>query len=137
MSHHLIPYKIVTSDFSLSESSGILRFENNHIELEYQTRDAVLGLIKSQVKSITLSLSEIQDLKFKKGWFSDKLMIQAKRMKSFEQFPGSKQGSAELTLLKKYRKDVEYLVSTVNLKLSELRLAAIGEEHEKQLSDIE
>jgi hypothetical protein len=137
MSHPIIPFKIATSDFSLSESSGILRFEQNHLELEYQTRDAVLGLIKSQVRTISLSLGEIQELKLNKGWFSDKLWIQAKRMKSFEQFPGSKQGSAELTLLKKHRKEVEYLVSSINLKLSEWRLASLGEEHDAQLLDSE
>lgn len=135
MSHPIIPFKIATTEMNLSESTGILRFEQNQIELEFQTIDAVLGLIKSQVKTVSLSLSEIQEVKLNKGWLSDKLWIQAKRMKSFEQFPGSKQGSVSLTVKKLHRKDVEYLVSAINLKLSEWRLASMGDVHE--LHDLE
>lgn len=109
------------------ESSGIVRLEARQLVMEYQSRDAVLGVVKSSVNEVRLSLNDIQHITFKKGLFSNTLRIQAKAMRAFEKVPGSVQGAVELKIKRADRKNADYMVSAANLRMSEMKLEALGE----------
>jgi len=124
---HILPFTLSESDNFLTESSGIIRLDRDTLVIEYQTRDAVLGVIKSGVKEVNLSLSSIQNISFKKGFFSNKLRIQAKAMKALEKVPGSLHGAVDMKIKRADRNTAEYLVSAANLRLSEMKIEALGD----------
>lgn len=126
-STHITPFKLAQSDNFLMESSGIIRLEAKHLIIEYQSRDSVIGLVKSGVNEVRLSLNDVQHITFKKGFFTNTMRIQAKAMRAFEKVPGSIQGAVELNVKRTDRKNAEYLVSAANLLMSEMRLEAMGE----------
>lgn len=127
LSTYIIPFTLSQSDNFLMESSGIIRLEAKHLVMEYQSRDAVLGMVKSSVNEVRLSLNDVQHITFKKGLFSNTLRIQAKAMRAFEKVPGSVQGAVELKIKRADRKNAEYMVSAANLRMSEMKLEALGE----------
>jgi hypothetical protein len=127
LSTYIIPFTLAQSDNFLMESSGIIRLEATHLVMEYQSRDAVLGMVKSGVNEVRLSLNDVQHITFKKGFFSSTLRIQAKAMRAFQKVPGSIQGAVELKIKRADRKNTEYMVSAANLRMSEMRLEAMGE----------
>lgn len=127
LSTYIIPFTLSQSDNFLMESSGIIRLEAKHLVMEYQSRDAVLGMVKSSVNEVRLSLNDVQHITFKKGLFSNTLRIQAKAMRAFEKVPGSVQGAVELKIKRADRKNAEYMVSAANLRMSEMKLESLGE----------
>ncbi len=125
LSTHILPFTLAQGDNFLMESSGIIRLEGKHLIMEYQSRDAVLGMVKSAVNEVRLSLNDVQHITFIKGFFSNKMKIQAKAMRAFEKVPGSVQGAVELKIKRHDRKNADYLVSAANLRMSEMRLEAL------------
>lgn len=127
LSTHIIPFTLAQSDNFLMESSGIIKLEANFLVIEYQSRDAVLGVVRSGVNEVRLSLNDVQQITFKKGLFTNTLRIQAKAMRALEKVPGSVHGAVDMKIKRADRKNVEYMVSSANLRISELRLEAMGE----------
>lgn len=126
-STYIVPFTLAQSDNFLTESSGLLRLEGRTLVMEYQTRDAVMGVIKSGVKEIRLDLADLQSISFKKGLFSNTLKLQSRVMRTFEKVPGSQHGMLELAIKRGDRQTAEYLVSAANLRVSELRIESMGE----------
>lgn len=124
---HIVPFTLPQSETILSESSGLLKLEGRNLIMEYQTRDAVLGMLKSSVKEITFSLGDVQKLAFSKGFFSSKIVIQSKLMRTFEKVPGSAQGNVELKIQRSDRQAAEYLISAANLRMSEMKIEALDD----------
>lgn len=117
-----LPFKIEDLNYGLKEAVGLLRFDKNYVILELQEQDAFVGMMKSDVESFKISFSDIQDVTFDKGMFSSKVIIDGSHMKSLSDIPGNKQGSVELKIDRKDKKEAERVISALNLALSEYRL---------------
>ena len=101
---------------------GILRIEKGEIHIEYQKKDAIVELVKSNVKSISIDLNDIDLIEYKKNLFGARLIFHAKRATVFEDFPGSDLLVRTLKVKRKHRDIAANLASNVNLYLSELKL---------------
>ena len=101
---------------------GILRIEKGEIHIEYQKKDAIVELVKSKVKSISIDLNDIDLIEYKKNLFGARLIFHAKRATVFEDFPGSDLLVRTLKVKRKHRDIAANLASNVNLYLSELKL---------------
>ena len=58
--------------------SGMLVLDNGQLTLEYQTADAILGLLRSGVKRIALPLAHLRAIEVRSGffWLMPKLELQ-------------------------------------------------------------
>lgn len=101
---------------------GILSVERGKLHFEFQKKDAVLAAYKSDLKTIEIDLSEISMMEYKKGLFSNKLIIHSKRASAFVDLPGNELTERILKIKKKHREVAASISSNVNLELSERKL---------------
>lgn len=123
-----IPFKIEDLQYGLKEAVGLLHFDSSNLILELQQQDAFVGMMKSDVENFKIPFSDIQDVKFDKGLLSTSIIIEGSHMDSLGKIPGSKQGSLELKIDRKNKKDAERAISALNLALSEFHLNQMDED---------
>ncbi len=90
-----LPFSVAVYQ-GLASACGIANLYADRIELEYEVVDEVLGEIKSAPKHTTVPLSSLLDVRFVKGYFSDKIDFQTDRIEAAKDVPGSLQGKFSL-----------------------------------------
>ncbi len=128
LNSYRIPFKIEDLKYGLKEAVGLLRFDKNNLILELQEQDSFVGMMKSDVENFKISFSDIQDIKFDKGFFSASVIIEGSHMESLSKIPGNKQGNLELKIDRKDKKEAERVISALTLALSEYRLNQMDDE---------
>lgn len=96
-----------------SESDGMIRVEDDNLVIEHQTKDAFVGVFKSDVRVTIVPLSAIAWVKFKRGIFGAQLSIQARAMKAVEGIPTSKQGRLRLKFPRDLRNEAARLAEVL------------------------
>jgi hypothetical protein len=117
-----LPFSIENLNGGFMKVEGILRVEEENLVFEYQKKDAVVEAYQSDLKTVTISLSELDMLEYKKGWFSVKLILHGKRASSFGELPGKDLTERVLKVKRKHRNVAANISSNLNLKLSERKL---------------
>jgi hypothetical protein len=64
---HLLPVQCDTHR-GFGEMKGVLRFEGTRFSLQHQTRDTVLGVLKSRTTESTIPLDRIVEVRYR--WFA-------------------------------------------------------------------
>jgi hypothetical protein len=98
-----------------ADAEGLLRNETTHLCLEYQVKDGILGVLKSEVHELRIPMENVASVILTKGWlgtkwFGVKLIIQADRMETFEDVPGASHGRLKLKISRQYREAAEDFV---------------------------
>lgn len=86
----------------LMESTGLVYVKNGQLNLEYQTSDSVLGLLKGSIKSIQVDLADITHSCLEHKFWSSELVLQGSSMRVFGSAPGSSSGTLRLSISKQY-----------------------------------
>jgi hypothetical protein len=102
-----------------AEAKGLVRSNPAGLVLEYEVKDAMFGLVKSDVKSLHIPLEELAEVHLTKGWFRTHLTLRAKRLQTLADLPGSNSAEITLKLARKDRSLAEQLVSFLNLRICE------------------
>lgn len=96
---------------NITNCEGLLHFEGDHLRLEYQVVDPLVGILKSDVKEVDIALADLASITLEKGWFGgSKLVLQAKGMAAVRAVPGMSQGRVELAINRDDRQVAERLV---------------------------
>lgn len=106
---------------------GILRVDGEHLVIEFQKKDAVIEAYQSEVKKERIPISQLDMLEFKKGWFSDKLILYGRSASTFNDLPGKDLTERVLKLKRKHRNLAANISSNLNLKLSEQKLSEMDD----------
>lgn len=117
-----VPFEITGVSNGLKEVTGLVSLSDQGFQIEYQLRDGFVGLWESDTKKTTVSYAELDEISFKKGWFSNKIILEGNSMDAFNDLPGTEPGSRTLKIKRKDREDAEKLVSQARMHLSEYRL---------------
>lgn len=120
--NQVIPFEIPNVNHGFQVAKGILKLRDQGIVLEFETKDAILGVISSGVQTMTLRYEDLESIRFKKGWFSSKILLEATSMRVFEDLPGSEQATCELKVRRKNREEAEKVISTARMYHSEFKL---------------
>jgi hypothetical protein len=88
------------------DGEGLLHNERTHLCLEYQVKDGILGVLKSEVRELRIPIENVASVSLTKGWFGMnwfgvKIIIQADRMETFQDVPGASNGRLELSISRK------------------------------------
>lgn len=110
-------------------ASGLIKLDGEELVVEYQTKDAFLEIFKSDVEMVRIPLRELQSVEFKKGWFSSKIIVEARSIWALNDLPGADQGECTLKIKKKDRKDAENLISKIRILMSEMKLKDLDEDN--------
>ena len=123
-----VPFTLPETYHGLAETEGLVWFENDALNMELETKDGILGLVRSGVKSFKIHLREIESTRFEKKLFRTRLTIQANSMAVLDGIPGTKPGEFQLRFKKKHREAAANLASALAYRLSEWRLEWLDQE---------
>jgi hypothetical protein len=110
-----LPFTIDNVFQGLAETDGILSFDGTDLKLEFQTADTVVGLLKSDVENVKLPIAAIEEIAFRKGWFTCSLVIRVSDMRAALAVPNFKEGEVKLKIAKKHSQAAAEFVSSVQL----------------------
>ncbi|MFT4862211.1 MAG: hypothetical protein ACI95C_001429 [Pseudohongiellaceae bacterium] len=97
------------------ESEGLVYLEDDHLKIEFQTYDSVLGLFRSNLKEAAIALADIRFIKLNQKFWSSELVILGRNMKVFRHLPSG--GAGKLVL--KLNRDAQQAALTLVLSVSE------------------
>ncbi len=116
MSRVKLPFKIKDVFEGFAEAQGILTYNGETIDIEFQAKDSIIGAIKSKIRKISIPQSEIEEIDFKENIFGCSLIIRVARMKSVEDIPKREAGEIKLSIAKKNIDLVLHLLSQIDLE---------------------
>ena len=99
----IVTFTIPELHGGLAEASGMVQMKDDYLLLEHQTRDAIFGAIKSDVKVFEIPYDEISSIRLERQFWTTKLILRSHRMKTFGGFPGEEGGKITLVVDKEIR----------------------------------
>jgi len=102
----------------LAYCEGMLRDEGDHLVLEYQSKEAVVGgMLKSNVREARIPSDILSSVTLRKTWLGLKteLVIQTTRMEPVADVPGMSRGRLVLGVAKTDRPAAEKIVADLRL----------------------
>ena len=117
-----VPFKNTDNGTGLMEHIGQITCHRDRLVIEFEKKDAILGLYQTAIETVEVPLELVLSLELKRGWFFTKLTLAARQIKAIEELPGRDGRDWTVTIRKKDRQAAADLVSVANMQLSELRL---------------
>lgn len=109
-----------TSDpMGLTDTHGMLSIEDDNLMLEYQTRDAMLGMIKTSVKLVEIPVSELSSARMEQKLWRAELVLQGKNMRVFGNAPGAQRGQLRLKINRQSIQAANELLDEIRARLKE------------------
>ncbi len=121
-----IPFSLSEAYAGFGTAEGILHFENQELSIEFEA--TLLGLFEGGIKTVSIPLTDLLRIEFKKGWFQSTLHLQAKSMKAFEGIPGTKQGKLYLVIAKSDQSTAEHLATILSTILTTRQIERIKDD---------
>ncbi|MEX2456096.1 MAG: hypothetical protein WD381_02230 [Balneolaceae bacterium] len=122
MNNYSVAFEIPNINQGFAEVKGLLSVYEESILLEFERKDAVIGVFKSGLKEARIPYSNLEEMEWKKGFFRSKIILTGKTMRSLSEVPGAEQGRLVMNVKRKDREDAERVASRVRLRISEERL---------------
>lgn len=118
-----MPFKIKKVMEGWAEAEGLLVLNGGQLCFQFQTKDSVLGLLKSGVREVKVGLVDVAEAKFKgKMLGGGVLTVRLADMMAAKDLPGQKTGVVELAIAKEHSDDAQDLAASTNLEAAEARL---------------
>jgi hypothetical protein len=117
-----VPFEITGVSHGLKEVEGLIKLTDQGFKLEYQVKDSFVGMMKSDQKVTVIPYGNLEEITFKKGWFSSKIILEGTSMDAFNDLPGSEPGSRTLKIKGKHKEEAEQLISRAQMEFSEYKL---------------
>ncbi len=71
-----VPFWMLGVYEGMAGVNGILRFDGAELSLQFKVKDKLIGAIKSSFKDVRIQLQDIERIRFRRGWFRDRLILQ-------------------------------------------------------------
>lgn len=128
MNSRSIPFEIPNVNHGFVIVKGLFHIKDEELVLEFDERDGFVGVMKSDLKVVTVPFSEVDSITLIKKLFITNIEIIASSMKSFQNVPGAEQGRIVMKISRKDRQRAESILSNARLKLSEYKLKKMDED---------
>ena len=132
-SHHVhtdsisVPFSIPEAFGGLAECHGILRSGADGLELEFQSKDGFFGVVKSAVRTVSMAWEDLGGVEFKAGWFSARVCLTARSLKTFDKVPGARASQIDLAVARQHRPTARELTSFASMRLCERELRRMAQ----------
>jgi hypothetical protein len=112
MIEHLdpVPFTLeIEAHMGLSELQGILCSDGSNLVIEYRTVDTMIGLIRTEVKELSIPLADLLMITYERKWFGmiHRISIRSRRQQVLGDLPESKQGMVTFTIKRRDQKLAE------------------------------
>jgi hypothetical protein len=110
----------------LATARGVARAAPDALVLEFEMKDAFVGMLKTAVREVRIPLEQLSLLDLRKGWFTTRVVVGTHTVAALHSLPGSESGRLELQVARADRRDAETLVSMLTLRISERELEQLN-----------
>lgn len=131
-------FRFCSDEFQgFGETVGLVRRDGNGLCLQWQTRDALVGLLKSELKTGHLALSEVAAIEYH-SFFGlwPRVHISLSDLSAAAGLPGGAEGVIKLGVRWADRRAAANLVQRLQLELGERRFQALQQDID-QLSRVD
>ncbi|MEP0547705.1 MAG: hypothetical protein ABJF88_12295 [Rhodothermales bacterium] len=108
-----VPFEIENVGHGFAKSQGVLRVEGEDLTFEVQT--TVVGLLRLPAKIYRLDLTDLDEVRYKKGLLSDRLTIRTRPLDRITSLPGAADGALCLRIKRADRGAVEAILDQLHL----------------------
>ncbi len=119
MERKSLPFKITGAYEGFAETEGLLRLDNTNITLQFQTVDAVFGMMKSAIKNISISINELETIEFRKRFWGNHIFMHISRLDLAQALPSQSSNQIKLKIARGDRTLAEDMVRAIRLQQSE------------------
>lgn len=115
------------------QTHGLASPAADGLRLQYQTRDAMIGLLRSTTRHALVPLEAIVDLRFRYGflWFSPRIELRVAELAVLTDIPGAEGSRLVLKVRRADREHARKLVHLIGSLLAERRLDHLQGELER------
>lgn len=103
----------VWDDSGLMESDGLISYADKTLKIEYQTSDAVLGLLKSSIKDVEIGIEDILQARIERKMFGSELVLQGNSLRVFRNLPGNYGGNLKIKINRQSQLAAQNLVDEI------------------------
>lgn len=100
---------------------GKMRAADHCLYLHWKLRDRTFTRTQNKLRTVELTMADIEKLELDKGWFKTTLSLEVKDPRLLDTMPGAAMGKLQLKLPKSTRPEADKLVSVVDFELSQWR----------------
>jgi len=112
-----LPFSISNVYAGFAEAFGIARFDGRQVTLEFEVKDGIAGVIKSELKDVTVPIEDIVSIVFQSGILKHKVAIQTDYLRSVAEIPGVSRGKVLLNIDRSDRETAERFVAAIDRSL--------------------
>ena len=112
-----VPFTFTDLYGGFAEGTGIARLDPAGLILEFEVKEALFGLLKSDVRQVMIPTTEMASIDLAKGWLRTKIIVRTNSLRTASEVPGSQGAEIVLCVARKHRALAQELVSTLNLTL--------------------
>ena len=124
-----LPFTLSNVYGGLGKVKGLIQVEKDQLNINFQSEDNVLGLVKSRPQYIDISFKDIESVQLKSNLISTRCILRVYNLAAIDAFPkptgNVPAGELRLSLKRADRERAEQLISFINLRLSEIRLDSL------------
>ncbi len=108
-----VPFEIENVVHGFAQSKGVLRVEGEDLTFEVQT--TVLGLLRHAPKTHRLDLTDLDEVRYKRGLLRDRLTIRTRPLDRITSLPGAADGELCLRIKRADREAMEAVLDQLHL----------------------
>lgn len=94
----------------LAQAEGIMYTDEKSVYLEYQVKDSMFGVLKSEPKKLVIPIALISNVRFRSNVFRSRFIFDVNDLRLLSKFPGAKEGRVKLAV-KRRNKDAAYALA--------------------------
>jgi hypothetical protein len=117
-----LPFNIPNAFEGFAESEGMISLDGEMIQIDYQTKDSLFGVLRSAVKKIELKVGDVEEIAFRRGFFGCKLTIRSAKFDLAARPANQLPGELRLSIARRHGEAGVEFVRTVKSKLFDLTL---------------
>ncbi len=105
------------------ETHGLLRFEGGTLSLQFETRDALFGVMRSAPKTVEIPFDKLAGIRFSHGWFwmFPHIEIRVSDIQAFADLPIVDKGTLTLGVAWRDRRNARELAQMLDSLRAEFR----------------
>lgn len=104
----------------LANTTGILTYADQHLKIEFQTSDSLLGLIKSKIKSESIPISKIITVVNSYKLIHNTLSIEFNELGVLNSFPGLIENKLTIYYKKAHKNMASNIESTILSEIEDI-----------------
>ena len=108
-----VPFSISDAHHGLSEMRGVVYIDGEEVVVEMQVK--LFNLFKRPAQAFRFDVTDLDEVRHRRGVFSDSVTLRTRPMEIAAQIPGSADGTLSLKVRRRDRRAVDALLDRLDL----------------------